>query len=394
MYGGVILITRIYNGVFITDKLEKDKNLYIKDGKFFVLTDEMLPFDEEIDAKGLYVSPGFIDIHTHGAGGYDFTDGTVDDILNAAKAHAMHGTTTVFPTSASMSYDDTIKFVKNVKEAMKHNTSGKPYIAGSHLEGPYFSQGQRGAQNPLYIKAPVKEEYTSFVEAGEGTVKRMSYAPELEGSKELCEYLNNNDVISAFAHTDAVYEEIKPLIDMGCKIATHLYSGMNTVTRKGLGRKLGAVETAFLEDEILAEVIADGIHLPIPLLKLIFKIKGADKICLVTDSMRGAAQREGKSVLGPKNDGVDCIVKDGIAYLPDMTAYAGSVATADRIVRVMHKDAEIPICDVIKMMCETPAKALNLKNRGKIAEGYFADLVFFDDDIKIQKVIIEGKELN
>ena len=387
------MITRIFNGVFITDKLETDKSLYIKDGKFLALTEEVFPFDKEIDAKGLYVSPGFIDIHTHGAGGYDFADGTVDDILNASRVHAQHGTTTIFPTSASMSYDDTIKFILNVKKAIKHNTAGKPYIAGSHLEGPYFSQGQRGAQNPLYIKAPVKEEYTSFVEAGEGTVKRISYAPELEGSDKLCEYLNKNGVISAFAHTDAVYEEIKPLIDCGCKIATHLYSGMNTVTRKGLGRKLGGVETAFLEDDIYAEVIADGIHLPIPLLKLIYKIKGADKICLVTDSMRGAAQDEGKSVLGPKNNGVDCIVKDGIAYLPDMTAYAGSVATADRLIRVMHKDVGIPLCQVIKMMCETPAKAMNLKDRGKIAGGYFADLVFFDDDIKIQKVIIEGKEL-
>jgi len=387
------LITRIFNGIFITNKLETDKNLYIEDGKILAFTEEPIDYDVSIDAKGLYVSPGFIDIHTHGAGGFDFADGTVEDILNVAKTHAMHGTTTVFPTSASMSFEDTIKFVINVKEAMKENASGKPYIAGSHLEGPYFSQEQRGAQNPIYVKSPVKEEYIKVVEVGEGTVKRISYAPELNGSIELCEYLNEKNIISAFAHTSGIYEEIKPLIDSGCKIATHLYSGMNTVTRRGLGRKLGAVETTFLEDDVFAEVIADGIHLPIPLLKLIYKIKGEDKICLITDSMRGAAQGEGKSVLGPKNDGVDCIVKDGIAYLPDMTAYAGSVATADRLVRVMHKEANIPLCSVIKMMCETPAKAMNVKDRGKICEGYFADLVFFDEDIKIQKVIIEGKEL-
>lgn len=387
------MITKIFNGAFITDQLHTDKKLYIKDDKIFAFTDEELEFDAEIDAKGLYVSPGFIDIHTHGAGGYDVADGTVEDILNTAKTHALHGTTTIFPTSASMSYEDTKKFVENVKEAMKHNTQGKPFVAGSHLEGPYFSQEQRGAQNPLYIKPPEKEEYVSLIEAGEGTVKRISYAPELEGSKELCEYLNENGVISAFAHTSGIYEEIKPLIDCGCKIATHLYSGMNTVTRRGLSRKLGAVETAFLEDDVIAEVIADGIHLPSELLKLIYKIKGTDRICLVTDSMRGAAQEEGKSVLGPMHDGVDCIIKDGVAYLPDMTAYAGSVATADRMVRVMYKQVGIELCQVIKMMCETPAKAMKVENRGKICEGFYADLVFFNEDIQIEKVMIEGKIL-
>lgn len=387
------MITKIYNAVFVTDKLQTDKNLYIKDDKIIAFTEEEIDFDVSINAKGLYVSPGFIDIHTHGAGGYDFADGTVEDILNAAKVHAMHGTTTVFPTSASMSFEYTRKFVENVKKATKESASETPFIAGSHLEGPYFSQTQRGAQNPDYIKAPVKEEYKQLIEAGEGTVKRVSYAPELDGSMELCKYLNDNGVVSAFAHTDAIYEEIKPFIDNGCRIATHLYSGMNTVTRRGLSRKLGAVETAFIEDDVIAEVIADGIHLPVELLKLIYKIKGADKICLVTDSMRGAAQGEGKSVLGPMHDGVDCIIKGGVAYLNDMTAYAGSVATTDRLVRVMYKDVGVPLCDVIKMMCETPAKAMKVENRGKISDGFYADLVFFDEDIQIKKVIIKGKEI-
>ena len=167
---------------------------------------------------------------------------------------------------------------------------------------------------------------------------------------------------------------------------------MNTVTRRGLGRKLGAVETAFLEDEVIVEVIADGIHLPPNLLKLIYKIKGADKICLVTDSMRGAGEKEGKSVLGPRHDGMECIIDGGVAYLPDKSAYAGSVATADRLVRVMYKDVGISLTDVIKMMCKTPARAMKIENRGELKEGFFADLVFFDDNVNIKKVIIEGKE--
>lgn len=387
------MITKIYNAVFVADKLHTNKNLYIKDGKIIGFTEEEFDFDISINANGLYVSPGFIDIHTHGAGGYDFADGTVEDILNAAKVQAEHGATTIFPTSMSMSFESTKKFVENVKNAMKKNISGKPFIAGSHLEGPYFSAQQRGAQNPDYIKIPIKEEYRELIEIGEGTVKRVSYAPELDGSMELCNYLNDNGVISAYAHTDAVYEEIKPFIDKGCCIATHLYSGMNTVTRRGLCRKLGAVETAFLEDDITVEVIADGIHLPAELLKLIYKVKGPEKICMITDSMRGASLEEGESVLGPIHDGVACVIKDGVAYLSDMTAYAGSVATTDRLVKVMYKDVGVPLCEVIKMMCDTPAKVMKVENRGKISEGFYADLVFFDEDIQIKKVIIEGKEL-
>lgn len=388
------MITRIKNAVLITEHLIQDNFLYIEYGKIKAITQEELPFDEEIDANGLYVSPGFVDIHVHGGGGYDFTDGKVSDILNAALSHAKHGTTTIYPTSPSISFEDTLRFVENVKLAMCENAPGKPYIAGSHLEGPYFSDSQRGAQDPKFIKSPNEQEYKILVKAGDGTLKRISYAPELEGSKKLCAYLNENNIASAFAHTDGIYEEIKPLIDMGCKIATHLYSGMNTVTRRNMYRKLGAVETALLEECVTAEIIADGVHLPKELLMLIYKIKSADKICLITDSMRGAGMNSGPSVMGPKYAGVNCIVqKDIVAYLPDMTAFAGSVATCDRLVRVMYKDVGIPLCDCIKMMCKTPAYVMGLEKRGAIKNEYFADLVFFDENITVKKVLIEGIEL-
>lgn len=389
------MVIKIKNAILITDCLEKDKFLYIEDGKIKAITDEELDFDEQIDACGNYLSPGFVDIHVHGGGGYDFADGDVSDVLNAALAHAEHGTTAIYPTSPSVSFEDTLKFVKNVKEAMKKNAPGKPYIAGSHLEGPYFADSQRGAQDPRFIKAPVEKEYRALVEEGKGTLKRISYAPELDGAKELCAYLNEKGIISAFAHTDGIYEEIKPLVDMGCKIATHLYSGMNLVTRRNMYRKLGAVETAFLEDSVTVETIADGVHLPKELLMLIYKIKGADKICMVTDSMRGAGMESGRSVLGPKHAGMECIVKkDDVAYLTDMTAFAGSVATCDRLVRIMYKNVGIPLCDCIKMMCKTPALTMGLEKRGELKKGYFADLVFFDENITVKSVLIEGTKLS
>ncbi len=386
------MVTRIKNAVFITDIEEKDKFLYIKDDKIMKLTEEELPFDSEIDAEGMFVSPGFIDIHTHGAGDFDCADGEKEDIIKMAQTHARYGTTSIYPTCTSSSTADIMRFIENAKEAIKENAPGKPHIAGSHLEGPYFADAQRGAQNPDYIKAPIKDEYAKFIEASEGTLKRISFAPELEGAYELCDYLKEKGIVASFGHTDGIYEEILPAIEKGCTLATHLYSGMNGVTRRNCHRKLGAVETAFLEDSVTVEIIADGIHLPPDLLRLIYKIKGSDKICLITDSMRGAGMGEGKSVLGPKNDGMDCVIKDGIAYLTDMTAFAGSVATADRLVRVMHKQAGVPLTKCIKMITENPAKTMGLSERGALKEGYFADLVFFDADINVKKVIIEGKE--
>ena len=387
------MVTRIKNAVFITDTLEKGKYLYIENGIIKAFTEEILNFDCDIDAEGLYVSPGFIDIHTHGAGGYDFADGSAEDILNGALVHAKFGTTTIYPTCTSSSTEDTLHFIENVKSAVSENAPGKPFIGGSHLEGPYFSQTMRGAQNPGYLKNPEESEYGLFVEKGEGTIKRITFAPELQGTEELCEFLNEKGIVSSFGHTDATYEELEPAVKKGCFLAAHLYSGMNTVVRKGLYRKPGAVETSFLLDEVTVEVIADGIHLPPELLKLIFKIKGSEKICLITDSMRGAGLGEGKSVLGPKHDGMDCIIKDGIAYLADMSAFAGSVATADKLVRVMYKQANIPLCECIKMITKTPASTMRLFDRGELKAGLRADLVFFDNNINIKKVIIQGEIL-
>lgn len=385
--------TKVKNAVLITDVMDSTKNLYFEDGKIVAITEDDLPCDHVIDAEGLYVAPGFIDIHTHGAGGYDFADGSAEDVRKAAYAHATHGTTTIYPTCPTASTQEIIDFIVNVKEVMKENRPGFPFVAGSHLEGPYFSQGMRGAQNPAYIKNPVAEEYKRFVEAGEGTVRRISFAPELDGSMELCNYLVENGIVASFGHTEAIYEELIPVIRKGCTLATHLYSGMNLVTRRGPYRKLGAVETSFLEDDVTVEIIADGVHLPKELLQLIYKYKGSDKICLITDSMRGAAMPEGQSILGPKSGGMDCIIKEGVAMLPDLTAFAGSVATADRLIRVMHKQVGVSLPECIKMMCQIPAKTMGLANRGRLEEGFVADLVFFDDDIIVKKVILQGEEL-
>lgn len=383
---------KISNGKLIMDRIHEGKNLYLADGKITAITSEPLPFDQEIDAHGNYVAPGFIDIHTHGGGGADFMDGGVEPILQAAKMHMQHGTTTIFPTTLASSYPVLKSSVLDIGKAMQ-SKERLPHIAGTHLEGPYFSLKQAGAQNPEYITDPVRPEYEELLEVGKGIVKRWSFAPEREGSVEFCEALIKNGVVPSIAHSDAVYEDVKRVSDAGCHLVTHLYSGMSTIVRRGGFRFLGVVESAYLIDEMNVETIADGLHLPPELLQLVYKQKGAGKVCLVTDSMRGAGMPEGPSLLGRKEESTPCIIEDGVAKLMDRSAFAGSVATTDRLVRTCYKKTGISLVDSVRMMTETPAKSMNLSHVGKLAEGYDADVVIFDDDIEMQQVILSGDSI-
>lgn len=383
------MIKKIINGKIITDIIEKDKTLYIEDNKILAITNENLPYDKIIDAKNQYVSPGFIDIHTHGGGGYDFMDGGVNPVVEGARMHLNHGTTSIMPTTLSSGIEELKSAISNIGKAMKIKDN-MPNIIGAHLEGPYFSLNQSGAQNPKYIKNPKRDEYEELLEYGDGIIKRWSFAPELDGSEEFCKALMKRNIVPSIAHSDAEYDDIMKISGLGCKLVTHLYSGMSTITRRKGYRHLGVVESAYLIDDMMVEVIADGMHLPSELLKLIYKFKGADKICLVTDSMRGAGMSDGPSILGSLNDGMDCIIEDGIAKLTDKTAFAGSVATSDRLIRTFVKQVGVGVAEAVKMMTENPAKVMGLNNKGSLKKGYDADIVMFNEDINITMVMLSG----
>lgn len=381
------MITKIKNGRIITDRVLEGASLYFEGGTITAVTAEDLPCDRVIDAENNFVSAGFIDIHTHGAGGHDFMDGSVEDVLCAAQEHMKYGATSLVPTVTTGAPEIMAKAIDDIKEAMGVN----PGILGVHVEGPYFSQNQRGAQDPRYIKPPDKNEYTALNRRGEGSIKRWSFAPELPGSAEFCGFLLENGIIPSIAHSDAVYEEVLRVYDMGCRLLTHFYSGMSTITRVGGFRRLGVIETGYLLDDMRVEVIADGCHLPPELLRLIYKCKGTDNICAVTDSMRAAGRESGPSIIGDKTDGVPCIIEDGVAKLYDRSSFAGSVATADRLVRTLVKSAGIDIAEAVKMITRNPADVMGLGTKGILEKGCDADIVIFDDDIRIKQVIAGGR---
>ena len=343
-----------------------------------------------IDAKNNYISPGFIDIHVHGGGGHDFMDGEVTGFLKIAELHASYGTTAMLPTTLTGDKDHLLNTLEVYEQAHKINNNGAEFL-GLHLEGPYFAMSQRGAQDPRYIRDPNPTEYKEILRRS-NHIARWSAAPELKGALEFGRYLRENKVLAAIAHTDAIYEEVVEAVENGYSLSTHLYSGMSGVSRKNAFRFAGVIESSLLMDELDVEIIADGIHLPSPLLKLIYKVKGPHKIALITDAMRAAGCPPGESVLGHKDHGLKVIVEDGVAKLPDRSAFAGSVATADRLVRNMIRIADVPLLDAILMMTNTPARIMGIDHeKGSLSVGKDADIVIFDQNIQIQETIIGGR---
>lgn len=345
--------------------------------------------EQVINLEGKYLSPGFIDIHTHGAGGSDFMDRTAGSMEQACKMHLKHGTTSIVPTTLTSTKEDLLDFLRffNTVELKR---DAMPEILGLHLEGPYFAESQKGAQDPKYLRNPDPEEYMEALSCTDRII-RWSFAVELPGADEFLIALREHHIISSLAHSDADCSQVMSAYENGISALTHFYSCMTGVVRKNAYRVAGAIEAGYLLDDLYVEAIADGCHLPDHLLSLIYKIKGADRICLVTDSMRAAGLPDGEYLLGSLDGGQKCIVEDGVAKLPDRSAFAGSVATMDRLVRTFRKLTEAPLYEVVKMASLTPAKLLGIADRkGSIAIGKDADLLVFDENIQIETIMVRG----
>jgi N-acetylglucosamine-6-phosphate deacetylase len=384
---------KIYNGQIVTPhRLIPRGTVLICGGTIAAVVEGDLEVADavEIDAQGKFIAPGFIDIHVHGGGGHDFMDGSETAFLRIAEMHARYGTTAMVPTTLTSEKENLLKILDCYELAHARNRAGAQFL-GMHLEGPYFAMNQRGAQNPRYIRNPDPAEYKEIL-AHSSAIKRWSAAPELKGALEFGQYLRQHGVLAAVAHTDAIYEEVLEAFENGYSLITHLYSAMSGVTRRNAYRYAGVIESAYLIDAMPVEIIADGVHLPPPLLKLVYKIKGPDRIALITDAMRGAGMPPGNSILGSLDDGLPVIIEDGVAKLPDRSAFAGSVATANRLVYNMIALAGVPLPEAVKMMSATPAAIMGVADKkGTLVKGMDADIVLFDAHINVETTIVQGR---
>ena len=371
------------NRIILEDRLF-DGYVYVENGIITDVTTEERPADEVFDMTGYYVSPGFIDIHTHGGGGYRF-EGSTEEIINGCNFHLKHGATSICPTVSAASFASMAASAANVKEAMA-DPRVQSTIIGVHMEGPYLSGKQAGAQCPAHITPPMEGDYLPFLEENASVIARWTYAPENDTGEAFAKALKQHGIIASAGHTDAMYADMLRAFEQGCRLVTHLYSCTSTVTRDHGFRRLGVIETAYLMDGMYVEIICDGKHLPPELIQLIFKIKGPERIALVTDSLALAGTDQTHGFMQE----TEFIIEDGVCKLMDRSAFAGSIATADRLVRVAVKEAGIPLPDAIRMITATPAKIMNLSRKGRIARGMDADLVVFDEDIRIEQVFAKG----
>lgn len=360
--------------------------VYALNGKIVEISKQDKQAEISYDFTGKYVSAGFIDMHTHGAGGYAFMNSSVDDVIRGCNYHLRYGTTTIVPTISAGDFQTMKTAVMHIDKAKK-STLAKGNILGAHLEGPYLSAKQAGAQCPVFITPPQKADFQSMLQEYGDSIVRWTYAPENDKDGEFCKFITAHGVIASAGHTDAKYKDMELAIKNGCKLITHLYSCTSTITREHGFRSLGVIESAFLRDELYVEIIADGKHLPPELIQMIVKIKGSDKVALVTDSLEIAGTDVKEGIMS----GTEFIVEDGVCKLKDRSAFAGSVATANLLIKTLVKDCGFDVPTAVKMLTEVPAKILKL-NKGVLKENYDADIVVFDENIHIIKIFIAGLE--
>lgn len=384
---------RISGGHLITENGIEDKDLLISGESIEAIIDREATTSPEyqvICAEGKFVSAGFVDIHQHGGGGSDYMDGSTEDYVNATEAHLKHGTTSVMPTLLSAGTDALLHAVERYKAAKK-DPRVRANLIGIHVEGPYISPAQAGAQKPEHIRVFDEKEYMTVIDAAEGHIKRWSVAPEVEGAERFAEVATREGFVLSIAHSNADFDTVVKAFDLGYRHVTHLYSATSSIVRRGGFRVAGVLEAAYFLNDMNVEIIADGCHLPHTLLAYVAKFKKQDTIAIITDAMRAAGQDVTESYLGSHDDPLPVIVEDGVAKMTDRTGFAGSVATADRLVRNMVA-CGVSLPDAIKMITVNPLRMMNLDlKKGELKAGYDADICIFDGDIQINKVLLGGE---
>ena len=361
------------NGVIVTDGVMlRDLGILVEEGRIVDLLPSAPEDCESVDLGGNYLLPGLIDLHCHGGDGAEFIDGTEESILRACQLHADHGTRVLYPTISAADYETTYRALEGL-EACRDRMPLE--IPGAHLEGPYLAPEMCGAQDTGVIRLPDPKEYEALWERFGSLIARWSYAPERDGDGRFLAFLTEKGITPATAHSAAEYSHMQEALAGGNRLVTHLFSCTSTITRHGGFRHLGVIESAFLLDEIYAEAIADGSHLPPELLRMIVKIKGSDRVCLITDAIRFAGRQSGEV-----GGAVPYVIEDGVAKLADRSAFAGSIATADVLIERTVK-AGISLPETVRMMTETPAAVMGLSRKGRIARGYDATFTVLDADL-------------
>lgn len=380
------MLTQIINGRILTPQgWLKDGSVIIRDNKILEVTncDLAVIGANVIDAKGMNVVPGGIEMHVHGGGGRDFQEGDEEAFRTAVAAHAKHGTTSIFPTLSSSTVPMIEKAVQTCSKLMAEPDSP---ILGLHLEGHYLNPKKAGAQMPEWIKNPDPNEYIPIVE-NSPCLKRWDAAPEMPGAIQFGKFCAEKGILPSIAHTNAEYDDVKAAYEAGFTHVTHFYNAMPGFHNKQEYKYEGTVESVYLMDDMTVECVADGIHVPPTILRMCYKIKGVERMALITDALAVAAAPKDAQAFDSR-----VVIEDGVCKLSDRTALAGSIATMDRLIQTAVNLAEIPLEDAVRMCSETPSLIMNVNDRkGTLQRGKDADILILDDKLKVRCVWQMGK---
>lgn len=343
---------------------------------------QTLDYDELIDGQGLYLAPGFIDIHNHGNSNCDVMDGKTDALETMAKFHISNGVTSFCGATMTNPVEKINKALKTASEYIDTQSEQYSRMLGIYLEGPFFNSVKKGAQPGEDIKLPDISILKNFIDSCNNKIIVVALAPELEGAKEMIDYCVSNDIKVALGHTNANYEDAQKGIDSGATLCTHLYNGMRAFTH----REPGVIGACLTNDSLRAEMICDGIHIHKTAVDMAIRCKTTEGIVLISDAMRAAGLPDGQSELGGQI--VNCI--NGEARLLD-GSLAGSTLNLNKAVRNMIKLYNRDIREAVNMASINPARAIGKeKIIGSIEEGKLADLQLFDEEINIKHVIRDG----
>ena len=379
------MLTQIINGHILTPGgWLKDGSILLCDDRIVEVTNSDLAVigAKVVDARGMYIVPGFVAMNIHGAAGHDFKEGTEEAFRKAVAAHQRYGATTIFPTISSSPFS-TIRQCAEVCERLM-TEPGSP-ILGLHLEGPYLNPKMAGAMFSDVVKNPDPEEYRSLIEETK-CVRRWDASPELPGAMEFARYLKEKGILVSITHTEAEFDLIREAYNTGFSHVAHFYNAMPGFHKRREYKYEGTVESAYLVDGMTVEVIADGRHLPSTILRLVYKLKGVECTCLVTDALAYAAND------GKQPDDSRIVIDNGVCKLADHSALVGSIATSDQLIRTMVEKAKLPLEDAIRMASETPARLMGVYDRvGSLQKGKDADVLIIDRKLNVRQVWCKGQ---